>query len=30
LGAAILLFGIVRNLPFHPFTVLVPGAMLHL
>jgi hypothetical protein len=30
LCAAILLFGIVRNLPFHPFTRLVPGAMLHL
>lgn len=30
LCATILLFGIVRNLPFHPFTLLVPGAMLHL
>ena len=30
LCAAILLFGIVRNLPFPPFTLLVPGAMLHL
>ncbi|HUD67674.1 MAG TPA: DUF2752 domain-containing protein [Candidatus Sulfotelmatobacter sp.] len=30
LGAAIVLFGIVRNLPFHPFTLLVPGAMRHL
>ncbi len=30
LCAAILLFGIVRNLPFHPFTLLAPGAMLHL
>jgi hypothetical protein len=29
LGAAILLFGIVRNLPLHPFDLLVPGAMLH-
>lgn len=28
LGAAILLFGIVRNLPFHPFNLLAPGAML--
>jgi Protein of unknown function (DUF2752) len=30
LCAAILLFGIVRNLPFPPFTLLAPGAMLHL
>ena len=30
LCAAILLFGIVRNLPFYPFTLLAPGAMLHL
>lgn len=30
LCAAILLFGIVRNLPLPPFTLLVPGAMLHL
>ena len=30
LGAAILLFGIVRNLPFHPFILLVPGVMLPL
>jgi hypothetical protein len=30
LCAAILLFGIVRNLPFHPFKLLAPGAMLHL
>ena len=30
LCAAILLFGILRNLPFHPFTLLAPGAMLHL
>ena len=30
LCATILLFGIVRNLPFHPFTLLVPGAMLPL
>jgi hypothetical protein len=28
LCAAILLFGIVRNLPFHPFNLLAPGAML--
>src|ERR1700736_2697076 len=26
--AAILLFGIVRNLPLHPFELLAPGAML--
>lgn len=30
LCAAILLFGIARNLPFHPFNLLAPGAMLHL
>ena len=30
LCAAILLFGIARNLPFHPFDLLAPGAMLHL
>jgi hypothetical protein len=28
LGAAIILFGIVRNLPMHPFNLLAPGAML--
>ena len=28
LCAAILLFGIVRNLPFHPFNLLAPGGML--
>jgi hypothetical protein len=28
LCAAILLFGIARNLPLHPFNLLVPGAML--
>lgn len=28
LCAAILLFGIVRNLPLHPFNLLAPGAML--
>jgi hypothetical protein len=28
LCAAILLFGIARNLPFHPFDLLAPGAML--
>ena len=28
LCAAILLFGVVRNLPFHPFDLLAPGAML--
>ena len=30
LCAAIILFGIVRNLPLHPFDLLAPGAMLHL
>jgi Protein of unknown function (DUF2752) len=30
LGAAIILFGIVRNLPLHPFDLLAPGAMLGL
>ena len=29
LGAAIILFGIIRNLPIHPFNLLAPGAMLH-
>jgi hypothetical protein len=29
LGVAIILFGIVRNLPLHPFNLLAPGAMLH-
>jgi hypothetical protein len=29
LCAVILLFGIVRNLPFHPLVLLAPGAMLH-
>jgi hypothetical protein len=29
LCAAIILFGIVRNLPLHPFDLLAPGAMLH-
>jgi len=29
LGAAIVLYGIVRNLPLHPFNLLAPGAMLH-
>ena len=29
LCAAIVLFGIVRNLPMHPFHLLAPGAMLH-
>ena len=28
LGLAIVLFGIVRNLPFYPFDLLAPGAML--
>ena len=30
LCAAIILFGIARNLPVHPFGLLAPGAMLHL
>jgi hypothetical protein len=30
LCAAIILFGIVRNLPLHPFDLLAPGAMLGL
>jgi hypothetical protein len=30
LYAAIILFGIMRNLPMHPFSLLAPGAMLHL
>jgi hypothetical protein len=30
LGAAIILFGIVRNLPLPPFELLAPGAMLRL
>jgi hypothetical protein len=29
LCAAIILFGIARNLPLQPFELLVPGAMLH-
>ncbi len=29
LYVAIILFGIVRNLPFHPFNLLAPGAVLH-
>ncbi len=29
LCAVIILFGITRNLPFHPFDLLAPGAMLH-
>jgi hypothetical protein len=30
LGVVIVLFGIVRNLPWHPFHLLAPGAMLGL
>lgn len=30
LCAAIILFGVARNLPMHPFDLLAPGAMLHL
>lgn len=29
LGLAIILFGIMRNLPIYPFDLLAPGAMLH-
>ena len=29
LGAAIILFGIARNLPIHLFELLAPGALLH-
>jgi hypothetical protein len=29
LGAAIILFGIARNVPLHPFDLLAPGVMLH-
>lgn len=28
IGAAIILFGVVRNIPVHPFNLLAPGAML--
>jgi hypothetical protein len=30
LFAVIVLFGIARNLPFHPFDLLAPGGMMHL
>jgi hypothetical protein len=30
LCAVVVLFGVARNLPFHPFNLLAPGAMLHL
>jgi uncharacterized protein DUF2752 len=30
LCTVILLFGVIRNLPLHPFNLLAPGAMLHL
>jgi hypothetical protein len=30
LCAVVILFGVARNLPFHPFNLLAPGAMLHL
>ncbi len=30
LCALIILFGVVRNLPVHPFSLLAPGALLHL
>ena len=28
LGCVIVLFGVIRNLPMHPFSLLAPGAML--
>ena len=28
LGCVIVLFGLLRNLPMHPFSLLAPGAML--
>ena len=30
LCALVIMFGIARNLPFHPFDLLAPGAPLHL
>ena len=30
LCAVIVLFGVLRNLPLHPFNLLAPGALLHL
>lgn len=30
LGAVIIVFGVLRNLPFYPFDLLAPGAMLNL
>ncbi len=30
LFAVIVLFGVARNLPFHPFDLLAPGGLLHL
>ena|SRR5271166_2829815 len=30
LWVVIVLFGVVRNLPLHPFNLLAPGAMVHL
>ena len=29
LGLVIVLFGVLRNLPLHPFNLLAPGALLH-
>jgi hypothetical protein len=29
LCAVIILFGIARNIPFHPFELLAPGGVLH-
>jgi hypothetical protein len=29
LCVVIILFGIARNIPFHPFELLAPGGMLH-
>lgn len=28
-GVAVVLYGIARNLPLHPFSLLAPGALLH-
>jgi hypothetical protein len=30
LCAVVILFGVARNVPFHPFNLLAPGVMLHL
>jgi len=28
-GAAVILYGVARNIPIHPFNLLAPGALLH-